>query len=204
MDLQWNADAFPRPHKDSENKHYYISSLRQAKKKLLADFPRKPELCAENGLWVTWCGLCTPFGSQWPHSDQAFSGPVELMAAALEWDVLEPGQGAEDSPWAAWRQTSEPQTIFQVVAFSALHLNIQDRSSLTTWTGQVGWMSWRPVLTWETFHWAISAGPLALLLKVRLPSCRPECLLVSPFGWAVGSSHWHIQYWAPKYWLFLS
>lgn len=57
MDLQWNADAFPRPHKDSENKYYYISSPRKAKKKLLADFPRKPELCAESGLWVTRCGL---------------------------------------------------------------------------------------------------------------------------------------------------
>lgn len=57
MDLQWNADAFPQPPKDSENKYYCISSPRKAKKKLLADSLRKPELCAESGLWVTWCGL---------------------------------------------------------------------------------------------------------------------------------------------------
>lgn len=57
MDLQWNSDAFSPPQEDSENKHYYISSPKKAMEKLLADFPRKLELCAENGLWVTWCGL---------------------------------------------------------------------------------------------------------------------------------------------------
>lgn len=57
MDLQWNSDAFLLPQEDSENKHYYISSPKKAMEKLLADFPRKLELCAENGLWVTGCGL---------------------------------------------------------------------------------------------------------------------------------------------------
>lgn len=57
MDLQRNSDAFLQPQEDSENKHYYISSPKKAKEKLLANFPRKLELCAENGLLVTWCGL---------------------------------------------------------------------------------------------------------------------------------------------------
>ena len=50
--------------------------------------------------------------------------------------MLEPGQGAECSSWASWRQTSEPQTPFQVATFRAPHLNTPDRSSLTTRTGQ--------------------------------------------------------------------
>lgn len=48
MDLQWNFSALLQPPEDSENKHYYISSPKKAKEKLLVDFPRKLELCAEN------------------------------------------------------------------------------------------------------------------------------------------------------------
>ena len=57
MDLQWNSDAFLQPQEDSENKHYYINCPKKAKEKLLADCPGKTELCAENGLWVTWGGI---------------------------------------------------------------------------------------------------------------------------------------------------
>lgn len=57
MDLQWNSDAFLQPLEDSENKHDCISSAKKAKEKLLVNFLRKLELCAENGLWVTWCVL---------------------------------------------------------------------------------------------------------------------------------------------------
>lgn len=88
MDLQWNSDAFLQLPEDSENKHYYVSSPKKAKEKLLADFPRKLELGAEKwpvgDLVQALKTCCHPLGSQRGKSDQLSPGPVELVAAALE------------------------------------------------------------------------------------------------------------------------
>lgn len=97
MDLQWNSDAFLQPQENSENKHYYISSLKKTKEKLLADFLRKLELCADNNLWGPAVGskklAVLPSDPRQGKSDQAFPGPIELMAADLKQNVPETGEG---------------------------------------------------------------------------------------------------------------
>lgn len=49
---------------------------------------------------------------------------LELMAAALKWNILELGLGTNYSPTAAWLQPSDLQIIFQVATFGAYHLSI--------------------------------------------------------------------------------